>query len=132
MNKLFLSIVILISFLTSQSFALVCQSSCAMPLNTIEKDASEMPDCHSSQKEEAPSKETHSCSKMCQTDILESQVQHLTRDSISIDNDKLQAWNPTAVSFSITHQKFEGSFDINSPPISPSLPIFIVQEKYLI
>ena len=84
MNRLFLRLVILFTFLTSQSYALVCASSCMVSSEpSIENQHSDMPDCHSSKEPSQPGKdpETHSCSKTCQTDFLESQYTGIERSA---------------------------------------------------
>lgn len=133
MNRLFFSIIIIISFMASQSFALVCSSSCLVQEETsAESERSEMPDCHSSQEEKAPEKEdSHSCSKTCQTDFLESQYTGPERSS-------LKEW-ADAQPVIVTQNIFELSVstEVALTPVAPpprwtTVSIFLIQQKFLI
>lgn len=134
MNRLIFSIIILFSFMASQSYALVCKSSCLTHSEaSVDKNHhSDMPDCHSSQDQQTPEKEdSHSCSKTCQTDFLESQYTGPERSS-------LKEWADAQPVF-VTQNIFELSVttEVALTPVAPpprwtSVSIFLIQQKFLI
>lgn len=133
MNRLFLSIIILFTFLASQSFALVCTSSCLIHSETsVETDHSNMPDCHSSQEEPAPKEDAHSCSITCQTDFLENQYSALERN---VSHDWNFAKQPVALQQQFWQQNSDQAMVFW--PIEPPLgwtfvSLFLIQQKFLI
>lgn len=135
MNRFLVSFIILFSFLTSQSFALVCSSSCLIhgEQTTHSDSAEDMPDCHSSQKQSSSKKQdSHSCSTSCQTDLLKSQYVKIEKVVIESGSSiKTFVHNSSDLKIVLNTSK-ESKKNFLIVPLRRTVPLFVLQQKYLI